>query len=674
MAVAVKPSKSLLNIRFGIKSIKDSFSGLKKNSVNLNNVLLKKTKVKKELLSRNSILSQRREENERRKNREDLLEASTIGGVVKRQAKAVASSAKGFLGRIMDFLATLLVGWLLTNLPSIITMAQEMIARIQRLYTIVTGFLSNTMNLFRGFGNLLGAVGKNILTFDFMDSKGRVEGALKDLGGTFEDMQKQFDEGFKLLTTSLGEGVVSGEDAAPFGTQYENESMQEQPSGGTSGGGTKYPQLAQMIVKGEGGLNSVNRGNAGDTPGGAKSIFGKNLTEMTVGEIMQAQREKRVFAVGKYQFIPETLSGAVSYTKIPLNARFDSATQNKLFDYLIDVKRPEVGAYINGKSNDRRTAIQQLAREFASVGLEYPEAGRRRGQSRYAGTGGNRASISPETAAAALDSQRKGGAASIQAQPSLAPRSVAPQLPAPTPAPIQPGKQLRSGDILTKSIGRGVSSIEITDSYNARGGTHKGVDIAAPSGTYIALRYDCEVVFAGPSGDYGNVMDVWVPQLSVQLRLAHLSAILVRSGKIKAGTSFARVGSTGRSSGPHIHFEYSTQKGSMNYGGSGNPSGYVNALLLTNTPNQGSFSPAPAQIAAPTPAQITPSGTQQRRQASQQLAQQQVGPSIVIIEEEPPAPQSQVSVGGRGEMMIPIIINPLNSFITKKLLLDLAYT
>jgi hypothetical protein len=211
MAVAVKPSKSLLNIRSGIKSIKDSFFGLRKNSENLNEVMLKKTKVKRESIARNYILSQRRKEEERRKNKEDLLEASTIGGAIKRQGKVIASSTKGFLGRIMDFLGTLLVGWLLTNLPSIITMAQELIARIQRLYTIVTGFFNNTVNLFRGFGNLLGAVGKNILTFDFTDSKGRVESALKDLGGTFDDMQSQFDEGFKLLTTSLGEGVVSGE-------------------------------------------------------------------------------------------------------------------------------------------------------------------------------------------------------------------------------------------------------------------------------------------------------------------------------------------------------------------------------------------------------------------------------------------------------------------------------
>jgi hypothetical protein len=49
---------------------------------------------------------------------------------------------------------------------------------------------------------------------------------------------------------------------------------------------------ASLVVKGEGGINSVNRGNAGDTPDGAKSIFGKNLTDMTVGEIMQDSKRR----------------------------------------------------------------------------------------------------------------------------------------------------------------------------------------------------------------------------------------------------------------------------------------------------------------------------------------------------------------------------------------------
>jgi hypothetical protein len=155
----------------------------------------------------------------------------------------------------MDFLGTLLVGWLLYNLPSIITMAQELIARMQRLSTIVTGFFSKTISIFRGFGNVLGAVGSNILTFDFTDSNNRVKNAMSDLGSTFDDMQSQFDEGFRLLTTSLGEGVVSGENAQPFGTQYPNQSMQEPsaPSGGGGGfsgsGVSKGAQIAKRLQK-----------------------------------------------------------------------------------------------------------------------------------------------------------------------------------------------------------------------------------------------------------------------------------------------------------------------------------------------------------------------------------------------------------------------------------------
>lgn len=644
MAVAVKPSNSLLNIRSGIKSIKDSFSGLRKNAGNLNDVVLKKTKVKRESIIRNAILSQRRQEQERRKNKEDLLEASTIGGAVKRQAKAVASSTKGFLGRIMDFLATLLVGWLLTNLPSIITMAQELIARIQRLYTIVTGFFDNTIKLFRGFGNLLGAVGKNILTFDFMDSKGRVESSLKDLGGTFEDMQKQFDEGFRLLTTSLGEGVVSGENAAPFGTQYENESMQQQPSGG--GQLTSIHKQALDIISGPesgGSYNAMNQGTIGDNIVGStldsKTKIRKNLTDMTIGEVIQRQKwlmnksnpqvsDYGVYAAGRYQFIPNTLPGVMKSAGLTPQDKFSSENQDLMAVSLLKDRGIQPWTVGGSKYSKEEIAIVEKAR---------------------------RTSLSND-----------GQSSTTQ--------SIQTSAPPPKPAPIQPGKRFKVNDMPT--IGRGVNNIVITDLYGSRGGTHKGLDIAAPLGTYIALRYDCEVVATGTYGRYGLLIDVWVPQLKVQLRMSHLSAVLIKSGRIKAGTSFARVGQSGRATGPHIHFEYDTVKGRSNYGGSGDPSAYVSVLLLTNSPNQGSFSPAPAQVATPrpTPAQITPSGTQQRQQASQQLARQPSGPSIIIIEEEPPAQQPQGSIGGGGAMMIPLIINPLNSFITKKLLLDLAYT
>ena len=164
--------------------------------------------------------------------------------------------------------------------------------------------------------------------------------------------------------------------------------------------------LFDVIASGEGGYESINRGVAGDTPGGAKSVFGKNLSDMTVGEVMDLQAQDKLFAVGKYQIIPKTMRGFVRTMKIDMNDKFDATTQEKFKKYVTDFKRPAVGRYLRGETNDRAEAAQELAREFASIGLAYNEAGRVRGESRYSGRAGNAASISPEEIEAALDRGR----------------------------------------------------------------------------------------------------------------------------------------------------------------------------------------------------------------------------------------------------------------------------
>jgi hypothetical protein len=205
----------------------------------------------------------------------------------------------------------------------------------------------------------------------------------------------------------------------------------------------------------------------------------------------------------------------------------------------------------------------------------------------------------------------------------------------------------------------------------SRGGrAHKGIDIGTSGqrGYYVSFRSSGKVVFAGVAGGYGNCVDI-VTSDGTCYRFAHLAKMMVRNGESYNGQTIGEIGNSGAGSGIHLHYE--VRPGGP-YGKAIDPRPYLGLLSigkqLTGLAGQ------PAQIAAPTPAQITPSGTQQRRQASQQLAQQQAGPSIIIIEEEPPAQQPQGSIGGGGSMMIPIVINPLNSFITKKLLLDLAYT
>jgi cell wall-associated NlpC family hydrolase len=663
MAVAVKPSKSLLNIRSGIKSIKDSFSGLRKNSENLNEVMLKKTKVKRESIARNYILSQRRKEEERRKNKEDLLEASSIGGAIKRQGRAIASSTKGFLGRIMDFLSTLLVGWLLTNLPSIITMAQELIARIQRLYTIVTGFFNNTVNLFKGFGKLLSAVGKNILTFDFTDSKGRVESALKDLGGTFDDMQSQFDEGFKLLTTSLGEGVVSGEDAQSFGTQYENESMQEQPSGGTSGGAnlsSTQKQALGILSKyesaGAGGYNAVNqigiRGGRGVM--GYSGDFtrmpqhgGRPLTDLTIAEIMALQakrpgmsnqewiRQGRLHAVGRYQFIGGTLPGVVKRSGIPINAKFTPEVQDLLaLQYL---KEAGIGAWIG--PSDKATREERMVIERA-----------------------RKEPINYKPPISSGSSQQQ---------------SQIPSTPRPAPRPPEPNQSNQSAGA-SQSLAKTAENLQRKRLDTSRYG--RDGCVFAVNEVYKA---------AGMTPPWGS--SVYVPTAREKLIKAGYKNVGVKNAAPGDIVIFRDNGSP-----PWIHIGVVSTTGTVIHNSSTNraltnnePFSSVMRRYVETEVYRAPYSDSPRLTASETQslinktgnnartiqqAQITPSGTQQRRQASQQLAQQPAGPSIIIIEEEPPVPQPQVSAGGGGAMMIPIVINPLNSFITKKLLLDLAYT
>lgn len=85
---------------------------------------------------------------------------------------------------------------------------------------------------------------------------------------------------------------------------------------------------------------------------------------------------------------------------------------------------------------------------------------------------------------------------------------------------------------------------------------HKGVDIAAPQGTTIYSAAEGEIIRIGyqPSG-YGNFIEVRHPN-GMTTMYAHLSRIDVASGdRVLAGERIGLVGSTGYSTGPHLHFE-----------------------------------------------------------------------------------------------------------------------
>ena len=97
----------------------------------------------------------------------------------------------------------------------------------------------------------------------------------------------------------------------------------------------------------------------------------------------------------------------------------------------------------------------------------------------------------------------------------------------------------------------------LTSGFGPRWGRmHQGIDIAGPVGTPVVASAAGTVIFAGwNSGGYGNLVKIWHDNGSVTY-YAHNSRILVRENQqVEQGQLIAEMGSTGFSTGPHVHFE-----------------------------------------------------------------------------------------------------------------------
>ncbi len=107
------------------------------------------------------------------------------------------------------------------------------------------------------------------------------------------------------------------------------------------------------------------------------------------------------------------------------------------------------------------------------------------------------------------------------------------------------------------------------DPFNGRSAMHSGMDFKAPRGTPVLATGDGVIVKAGRKGGYGKVVEVRHKNGLVS-RYAHLSRISVKNGqKVRVGQTIGKVGSTGRSTGPHLHYEVRQGKTARN------PSKYI---------------------------------------------------------------------------------------------------
>ena len=625
--MAIKPS--LLKNTNSIEAIQNSINafGVSLRAANNTSSLIirgftESNRQKKSTIIRRRQLFVKRREAVRRREKEDQIEASRVGGIFRRTAKVIGSSTKGFLGRVMDFLGTILVGWIVTNLPIIIDTVQDLIGRIQKAAAILKGWFEGTINFFTGFTSKLGDSLTKILSFDFTGQKKQVDTAsdktqqgAAEVKRDFLSLEQQLKD-FNLLDY-LGDfakgvlGIKSEKDPT-----NNNNPNQSDPKGTPSSEG----------------LDPIPSGGKASPEQIARIAKTAGIPEKHIPTMVSIALAESGGDIGA-RYNPEGNTGEDSYGLWQINMDPRYADERlKLFG--IDNKKELFDPVTNAKA-----AYEIFKQQGFDAWTVY-----RTGKYRDF-----------------LPAAKK--AASASTQPTIS-RSV------------DTSTRYKVNDDVTQLLG-GQSQAIITSTKGMqesfRTKPHGGIDIACSAGLFISLTVDAEVVGTKSDGGYGNVIDVWVASLGVQLRFAHNSRILISSGKIPAGTSFAITGSTGRSTGPHIHLEASSERGSTNYGGNMVPAPYVSLIRLTKAKIEGKKSTTPEMSNGSGGQSLNIEGSNRRTVVAGSVTPEKKGSVITVPINMSSDPQTPPQSSSGGQMMSSTKETSLNSFITKTLLKELEY-
>ena len=174
-----KSSISIRTIGDSLQSFSDGLVAARRNSDETIKTIRQRNIFKRNSIRNDNKYFRQRQENIKRKAREDELEASSVQGVPKTQGNILAKSTRGFLGRMLDFIGILIIGWAITNLPKIINAIQGLIKRISSVTGILSLFVDGIKFVLTGIGTAIQGAISNLLRFDFLKTKTDVEQGLE---------------------------------------------------------------------------------------------------------------------------------------------------------------------------------------------------------------------------------------------------------------------------------------------------------------------------------------------------------------------------------------------------------------------------------------------------------------------------------------------------------------
>lgn len=605
---------NLNNISNSLSSTKKSLSVANESVSNISKIISNNTQIKRNLFEKTSIIQSRREEASRRQEKEDELESYRVSTSPVRASSFISRSEKDPLSRLLGFLGFITAGWIVENLPTWIFMGKEFISRIYKFGNSMSNMVNGTLNVFNSMGGVLQNSLYSILSLDFNEfSEGSVAKSFEELNNSVKDLGTSITDTFKLFTTPLTESIDTGEQAPDLGEDRPDIMFPEVPqSRGTSSRVTGIHKQALDIISGPesgGSYNAMNQGTVGPNDRivgstlNSKTKIGKELTSMTLGEIMQRQsylmNKKNpqvsnygIYAAGRYQIIPITFPSAMKNAGLSENDLFTPENQDRMG--LAVLKSQGIGAWTSGGS-------RYSAAETAII---------------------NKAKNTPISYG------------SSATKPSAQIKQV----------PVTPIKP-----IIGDRIGAGRN--------------HGGVDLAVPDGTPLRAISDGTIVDSDYESGWGNFL-VMKDNLGIYHLYGHMQSGYKRGGTVRKGEVIGKVGMTGRTTGPHLHWEAGTGwNGGVITGRFDALNKYSRYAPFNTQPDS---SRSTAQISS-----------QPRQQPSVAITPERKGSEIVIIDDTTPQ-QIQTSYSpppSQQQTYTPTIseFRMLNNFVKNKLLLDLAY-
>ena len=147
---------------------------------------------KKKLIVSDGTFFKRRRESFLRKKREDQIEAGTVNGAIKARGNSIRDTGKGILGRILNFLGLVLIGFVVTKLPQILKGITGVIKRINQVVQIFTGFINGVIGIFQGMSAKLDQVLGMVRFFDFNKQKDGAEEAFQNVNDKLNKLNTNF--------------------------------------------------------------------------------------------------------------------------------------------------------------------------------------------------------------------------------------------------------------------------------------------------------------------------------------------------------------------------------------------------------------------------------------------------------------------------------------------------